>query len=324
MKIWQFLLVGIFLLMIFYSVNARLIEKRSIQSRVLEDILSVSSFLITDKMEKDLEELQEEGRTPYVWPEEININNGITSYDVNGMAVYHMNESGSFPQKILYLHGGAYVFDLGKNHIQFLDKLASDLNTSIHIPIYPLAPELSYRECYEKVFALYEKMLATTSSEDIILMGDSAGGGLALGLGLLIKERGLPQPGELILLSPWLDITLSNPLITEALDKKDKLLSPAFLIKTGKLWAAGDNPASYLLSPINGNLKGLAPVTIFIGTYELFFPDAQKLHNKLQTVGTKSQLKIYDKMQHVFPLFPTPEAKKATGEIIDIIRDNEK
>ncbi|HPF17586.1 MAG TPA: alpha/beta hydrolase [Thermotogota bacterium] len=319
MTIWMLLLTGIILYFIFYSVYARFVEKRSVISRIFQDSLTVGNFLFSSMMSKGLKTLQQKGRKPFVWPEK-KTKHSVAFYDVNGMDVYKLNETGGFPKKILYLHGGAYVFDLTNMHIRLVDSLASRMDSCIHIPNYPLAPEANYRESYEKMLALYEKLIERTPAEDVILMGDSAGGGFCLGLALLIKEKGLPQPGELILLSPWLDITMTNPLITKELEKKDKLLSVDFLTKAGKLWVGEDDPKSYLVSPINGDLEGLPPITIFTGTYDLLYPDVQRLHEKLKSIGAENELKAYDKMLHDFPIFPIPEGKQVIDEIIERIQ----
>lgn len=320
MTIWMLLLTGIILFFIFYSVYARFVEKRSVISRIFQDSLTVGNFLFSSMMAKGMKKLQQKGRTPFVWSEN-KTENSVALYDVNGMDVYQLNETGEFHKKILYLHGGAYIFDLSNFHIRLLDNLASRMDICIHIPNYPLAPESNYRESYEKMLALYEKLIERTPSEDVIFMGDSAGGGFCVGLALLIKEKGLPQPGELILLSPWLDITMSNPLITKQLERREKILSVDFLIKAGKLWVGEDDPKSYLVSPINGNLEGLPPITIFTGTYDLLFPDAQKLYEKLTSINVRSELKVYDKMLHDFAIFPIPEAKRVTDEIIELGSD---
>ncbi|MFW6263608.1 MAG: alpha/beta hydrolase, partial [Thermotogota bacterium] len=112
----------------------------------------------------------------------------------------------------------------------------------------------------------------------------------------------------------------SNPGITKQLEKREKILTVVFLIKAGKHWVGEDDPKSYLVSPINGDLEGLPPITIFTGTYDLLFPDAQKLHEKLKSMGGRSELKVYDKMLHDFAIFPIPEAKRATDEIIEKVR----
>ena len=319
MQIWMILLSGFVLYVIFYAVYARLVEKRSVLSRIFQDSLTVGNFVFSSMMVKGMKNLQKKGRKAFVWPEK-KAKESVTMYNVKGMDVYKMNETGEFSKKLLFFHGGAYIFDITNQHIRLLDDLASRMDMCIHIPNYPLAPEANYRKSYEKTLSLYEKLLTTTPAEDIILMGDSAGGGFCVGLALLIKEKDLPQPGELILLSPWLDITMTNPLITKELEKKEKLLSIDFLLKAGSLWVGEDDPKSYLVSPINGDLKGLPPITIFTGTYDLLFPDAQKLHEKLTAAGNKCELKIYDKMLHDFVIFPIPEAKQVTEEIIQKIR----
>lgn len=319
MIVWTLLLTGIVLYFVFYAVYARFFEKRSVLSRMIQDSLTLGNFVFSSMMAKGMKNLQKEGRKTFVWPEKRD-KQSVALYHVKGMAVYQMNETGELPKKILFLHGGAYIFDITNQHIRLLDHLATRMDMCIHIPIYPLAPEADYREAYEKMLALYERIVKTTAAEDIILMGDSAGGGFCLGLALLIKEKGLPQPGELILLSPWLDITMTNPLITKELEKKEKLLSTDFLIKAGKLWAGEDDPKSFLVSPINGDLKGLPPITVFTGTYDILFPDAQKLHEKLTAVGNNCELKIYDKMLHDFVIFPIPEANQVTEEIIQRIK----
>jgi len=313
------LLTGIVLYFIFYAVYARLVEKRSVISRIFQDSLTLGNFLFSNMMTKGMKNLQQKGRKPFVWPEK-KTKYSVAVYDVNGMDVYKLNENGDFPKKILYLHGGAYVFDLTKLHIRLVDSLASRLDSCIHIPNYPLAPEAKYHESYEKMLALYEKLIEGTPAEDMILMGDSAGGGFCLGLALLIKEKGLPQPGELILLSPWLDITMTNPLITKELKKKDKILSVDFLTKAGKLWVGEDDPRSYLVTPINGDLESLPPIAIFTGTDDLLYPDTQRLHEKLKSIGGKSELKVYDKMLHDFPIFPIPESVQVIEEIIERIQ----
>ena len=319
MQIWMILLSGFVLYVIFYAVYARFVEKRSVLSRIFQDSLTVGNFVFSSMMAKGMKNLQKKGRKAFVWPEK-KAKESVTMYNVKGMDVYQLNEIGDFPKKILYLHGGAYIFDITNQHIRLLDDLASRMDMCIHIPNYPLAPEANYSESYEKILALYERMLTTTPAKDIILMGDSAGGGFCVGLALLIKEKDLPQPGELILLSPWLDITMTNPLITKKLEKKDKLLSINFLLEAGKLWVGEDDPKSYLVSPINGDLEGLPPITVFTGTHDLLFPDVQKLNEKLTAAGNKCELKIYDKMLHDFVIFPIPEAKQVTEEIIQKIR----
>jgi acetyl esterase/lipase len=150
-------------------------------------------------------------------------------------------------------------------------------------------------------------------------MGDSAGGGLALALSQLLLKEGISQPGNIILLSPWLDVTLNNPKIA-ALKKFDPMLNLKLLIEAGKTYA-GDTPTSnYLVSPINGPIQGLGKISIFIGTHELFLPDARKFKARAKREKVDINYFEYPKMNHVFPVLPIPEARLAMKQIIDIIK----
>ncbi|MBI9104048.1 MAG: alpha/beta hydrolase [Spirochaetales bacterium] len=198
-------------------------------------------------------------------------------------------------------------------------KIATILDAEIIIPDYHLIPYSNHKEAYSSSLALYKNITKNVSSENIIIIGDSAGGGLSLGLTLLLKEKQLPLPQEVILLSPWLDITMSNPEISADLNRKDVMCNLDTLIYLGKLWADNEEHNNYLLSPINGDLTDLPCITIFVGTRELFLPDAKLLHNRLVEAGNHGKLHIYNEMIHVFQVLPIPEAEKSIREIIRII-----
>ncbi|HET9486082.1 MAG TPA: alpha/beta hydrolase, partial [Chryseosolibacter sp.] len=116
---------------------------------------------------------------------------------------------------ILYLHGGAYVQNFVRQHWTFLASLVEELHCSITAPDYPLAPRHTYREAFDMVIPLYKKLINMVSPKDVILMGDSAGGGFVLALSQYLHKRNVPQPGQLFLLSPWLDLTMKNPAIKD-------------------------------------------------------------------------------------------------------------
>nr|WP_239588230.1 alpha/beta hydrolase [Gracilibacillus alcaliphilus] len=165
---------------------------------------------------------------------------------------------------------------------------------------------------------IYEWILETADKENIILKGDSAGGGFALALAQLLLEKELPQPRHIILLSPWLDITMEN-LDAYALEQKDPMLGIYGLIQTGAAYAGYTDPNNYLLIPINGETNGLREITLFIGTHEAFLPDARKFRDRLTSQGVNMNYFEYPKMNHIFVLYPIPEAKKSTKEIVYII-----
>src|SRR5699024_8454420 len=189
----------------------------------------------------------------------------------------------------------------------------------IIVPIYPKAPNYTYKDSFKQVLPLYQEVIQQTDPASVYLMGDSAGGGFSLALAQLLLEKDLPQPRHIILLSPWLDIALDNPEINATLEKIDPMIGIYGAIELGKLYAGDTDRTYYLLSPIYGEIKGLAEITLFVGTRELILPDARKFRAIAKEQDVEIQYHEYSGMNHVFPVFPIPEAKKARKVIVEMI-----
>lgn len=273
-----------------------------------------------DGMAAYMEERRLANKCPTEPPPSVKMKSPIVKDVIDGMEVFYINKSSDKPIKqVLYLHGGGYIEQPVPEHWKFLDKLAGATGASITMPIYPKAPDYQYADTFGRLLPLYESMLSATEAKDIIFMGDSAGGGLALALAQYLSEKGLPQPGKLILLSPWLDITMENPDIM-SLDSKDPSLGIYGLIQMGKAWAGSAEPHNYMLSSIYGNVLGLGEIAIFVGGHEVLLPDIRKFKALAEAQNVKISYYEYPKMNHDFPLFPIPEAKKAQKQIADIIK----
>lgn len=226
----------------------------------------------------------------------------------------------SFNGKIIfYLHGGAYIAGITWPHWRFVKKISAKAGIKVALIDYPIAPEHCYTDTFEMVTSAYEVLLEDHAPSQIIFMGDSAGGGLALALAQALKQKQLPQPGKMILLSPWLDVTMSNPDI-DALEKQDTLLSKKVLITAGKHYANGADRRNPLISPIYGDFDGLAEIHLFIGTHDLLVADARKLNTRLQNTNAKFKYYEFDKMFHIWVFLPIPEAKTALNKIIEIVQ----
>ena len=150
-------------------------------------------------------------------------------------------------------------------------------------------------------------------------MGDSSGGGLALGLAEDFIVKKIKQPDELILLSPWVDITLENSNI-EKYEKIDPIVFPANDRIWGASWALGTDLKNYKVSPLYGNMLGLKKVSIFIGTREVLYPDVKILADIL--IDSKADVDVYvgKGLNHVYPIYPIPEAKTTLKIINKIIK----
>jgi acetyl esterase/lipase len=198
---------------------------------------------------------------------------------------------------ILYFHGGAYMSNLSKEHWKLIEKLINKTNATIVIPDYPLAPEASCKVTYDFIEGLFIDLIAEYPSKRIVFMGDSAGGGIALGFTQQLRDENIKQPEQIILFSPWLDVTMCNPLL-ERLDKKDHLLSIAGLKSAGQKYAANFDLKDFRVSPIYGNLTGLCRISIFTGTDDLLYADAQKFKQLMKEQNISFNYFEYPDMFH--------------------------
>jgi acetyl esterase/lipase len=214
----------------------------------------------------------------------------------------------------VYLHGGAYLAGISPQHWTLIGRLA-DAGVRVEVPLYGLAPQHSYREAYPFVHAVYRELVRDEPPGDVVLVGDSAGGGLALGLAQDLLTDGARRPDRLVLLSPWLDLTLGHPQIP-VYERYDPWLARPGLVEAGRAWAGGDDATAARLSPGNGPLQGLPPTSVFIGTREIAYPDAADFAEAAATAGVAVDLTVADGAVHVYPLVPTPEGAAGTRAVV--------
>lgn len=246
------------------------------------------------------------------------LKSAVAEESVNGSRVYTLSSSEAPDYIILYLHGGAYVNDANANYFKMCDKYAQKLNAEVIFPIYPLAPDHTWDETFAILTELYESRLQA-AAVPVIVMGDSAGGGLSVAFCEYLDELGLAQPDKLILFSPWMDISMSNPAVADY-EAADPMLSAYGLIEMGKCWAGDLDLHDYKVSPIFGDISCLQNVYLFVGTREIFYPDVTDFYGMLQELGVNTELVIGEGLNHVYPLYPIPEADDAFDQVCDFIR----
>ena len=140
---------------------------------------------------------------------------------------------------ILYFHGGSYVAEASTQHWEFIEKLAVDTNSTIIVPDYPLAPKYNYKDVFKMVIPLYKEIIERVDSNNLLLMGDSAGGGLSLALYEKLSQDNITLPKKNILISPWLDVRLENDKIDD-IEKYDNELNRKNLKLAGIAYASDD------------------------------------------------------------------------------------
>ncbi len=220
---------------------------------------------------------------------------------------------------VLYLHGGAYYWNISKHNWSFAEQLVDKSKATFIIPDYPLAPKANCEEVYEFISELYSDIRLQHPNKKIIIMGESAGGGLALGFAMWLRENKKTQPEQLILLAPWLDVTMTNPNLSE-IDENDKILGIKGLQIAGNGYAGDLSTKDYQVSPIYGNLSNLAKISLFVGTHDLFCADSRLLKDKMRKNGTVFNYFEYPKMFHGwFMVRKMKEAKSALSQICSLI-----
>jgi acetyl esterase/lipase len=224
---------------------------------------------------------------------------------------------------ILYFHGGAYMSNLTKEHWSLIEKLISKTGATIIVPDYPLAPEAGCKETYDFIEDLFKILITDYPAKRIIFMGDSAGGGLALGFTQKLRDENKKQPDQIIIFSPWLDVTLSNPIL-ERLDKEDNLLSITGLKNAGQKYAANLDLKDFRVSPIYGKLTGMCRISVFTGTRDILYADAQKLKQLMKEQNINFNYFEYPDMFHDWVIITSlKESQDVINKVDKLVNDYE-
>ena len=266
------------------------------------------------EMRSQLESVKNEEEPEYRIDRRYQFKNDIKTYSLGNMKYYVLNEHSDKKKTVIYLHGGAYVSQIMSFHWSFISKLAEETGYKVVVPIYPLIPYGNYKTAYRLLTELYRKFI----KDDVILMGDSAGGALCLGLYLYWHKLEYSLPDKVVTFSPWVDISLKNPEI-ESLRKKDPFLNIPRLMVCAEYWADGTEYKDFRLSPLFGDTSVFRGVTVFTGTDEILYPDLLDFYSLIE-LNPGCRLIVGEGMNHVYPLFPIPEAKKAFKQILEVIQ----
>ncbi|CAA9273213.1 MAG: Esterase [uncultured Blastococcus sp.] len=252
---------------------------------------------------------------PSAPPARLRRRHAVATRQVAGFDCHTVTPRGRPAQRAaVYLHGGAYISEISAQHWALVSRLA-DAGVRVEVPSYGLAPQHTHRDAYPFLTEVYRQLLTAVDADTVTVLGDSAGGGLALGLARTLAGADLPQPRRLVLIAPWLDLTMSNPGIP-AVEARDPWLRRAGLHEAAAAWAGGDDRTDPRLSPLNGPLTGLAPIDLYVGSRDICLPDALLLRDRADAEGTPVRLTVCEGAVHVYPLVPAPEGRAAARAIV--------
>lgn len=219
---------------------------------------------------------------------------------------------------IIYIHGGAYIYNLKSIHVGYCEELINNVNANIYLPLYELAPNGHTRAAMKMLLTLYRRLLK--EGKPIYIMGDSAGGNIALCFALYLKSVGEELPAALFPISPLCDFTITNPDLWELL-KTDIMLSDAMMNGATSMWPdngiASNNP---LVSPIHGDLTGFPPTLIFIGNADALYPDCVLMHQKLHEANVRTGMLVGNSLWHVACLFDMPCRQQWINEVVEFMK----
>ncbi|MEP2101973.1 MAG: alpha/beta hydrolase [Parasphingorhabdus sp.] len=243
----------------------------------------------------------------------------VTETDRDGHPIFTLSPKSGSHRRVLYIHGGAYVLDIQPGYWTLLGEIVHRTDATVVAPCYPLTPEHDWQQSYDWMMQVYDALVDEVGADNIIIMGDSAGAGFALGLTQILRDQGKAMPHKMVLLSPWLDVSMTDPM-QPALTKRDGILGIDGLRAAGEWWAGESGSVETApVSPLFGSVENLPPTAVFTGTFDLLWPDARKFKEKAEAADLSIDYFEFPTMQHVWMLFPIPEAKKARQQIADFI-----
>jgi epsilon-lactone hydrolase len=251
------------------------------------------------------------------------IPNGIVIQkdNIKGINAEWIIPDGAKQEKIiLYVHGGGYVSGSCSDHRGFVSKFANKCGVTTLLYEYRLAPEHPFPAALEDSITVYKELLSRGKKpENIIIAGESAGGGLALAILLALKEHKIKLPAAAVAISPWTDLTCSG---NSYRTKNSVSIAPLNSWTVFSKYYKGTNKADHpFISPLYGNLKELPPIFINSAENDELFDDGEQFYLKAKAAGVDITFKAGKGMVHCYPLLAPmfKEATEAMNEICEFI-----
>ncbi|MBL0309995.1 MAG: alpha/beta hydrolase [Bacteroidetes bacterium] len=247
------------------------------------------------------------------------------SFEINGIeAEWIYPKSADESKVLLYFHGGGYAACSINTHRSLVSRILKHAGIKGLMINYRLAPEHPYPAAIEDAFTAYQWLLQSGyKPEQIAFGGDSAGGGLAIGALLYIRDNNMTMPKCVLAISPWLDHTFSG-LSYHSLKEIDPMLIQEGLPIWSKNYLGDADPRSPYASPIFHNLSGLPPVYVQVGEEEIILDDSTRFADKAKAEGVDVTIEIFPKLFHVFQAFwlVLPAARKANRKLGEFLKSH--
>lgn len=217
---------------------------------------------------------------------------------------------------VIYIHGGAFVYGPVDYHWDAVKKIVSKTSCTLWMLDYPKAPENKIETISENIRKVYMEAVEKYSSENIILIGDSVGGSLILSLVQNFIEEKTEYPANLILISPVMDASFSNPEIDE-IERLDPILSKAGALSAKKMCAVNNDLSDQEISPINGSFEDFPRTLLFMAERDITYPDQKRAVLRMKEAGVDLETIVGKDMPHIWPILPLlKEGEMAFNKLI--------
>lgn len=307
-------------------------NKASIQGRLIRDLIAqAADSNLMGKQIKSGEFRKRAGECDKPWkcPQHLS----FTVVEKNGCRLELLQEKekdkSNTDKVILQVHGGGYIGGM-HNAYRMFAKLYNQVSQGMSVLTvdYRIAPKYPYPAALEDTFTAYDYLLSQGwNPQEIILAGDSAGGGLAMGFCHYLKDNGMELPGGIIAMSPWTDLTASGESYIINFKKDPLFGNTNESMLYNRDYAGKNDVTNPYISPLFGDFTGFPPMLIQVGSYEMLLSDSVRVAEKARQQGVKVHLSIYEGMFHLFQMAAKilPESKRAwkeIGKFMDIMLDD--
>ena len=289
----------------------------SIQARAFAFILRTTGFVRKNftggpTLRQSIEKARQAPRQLPTAKQRAKLNIREEAFD--GHPVWHIAPKQGGTRTLLYFHGGGYVYAASNFHWGFLCHLAEAHNISIIAPLYPLAPEHSAETTTRFALEIYRQVLASCSAEDLVVGGDSAGGGLTAATLMAARDAGMPMPARALLICPWLNAEPDHP-DQAIIEPRDAILTRSGISDAGRIYAGPLSVQDPRVSPIHGDWSGFPPLYVLSGGDDILVADARALQARLPDHDYQEEAG----MIHDWPIFTFPESRAAQKRMAEFI-----
>lgn len=302
-------------------------NETSIRGKVIRDLIAhvTDDHLIGKKIKSgELRKNIGTSEPPWKCPDCFSLT--VISMETFGMELLEAKNNPRRDKIILQLHGGGYIGGM-RNAYRMFAGLYNEVSRGMSVLTvdYRVAPEQPYPAALQDAYAAYEWLIDQGwFSEQIILAGDSAGGGLAMALCHYLKDRGRQLPCGIIAMSPWTDLTASGASYDTNYERDPLFGRTRDSLIYNRDYVGENDPMSAYISPLFGDFREFPPMLLQVGSYEMLLSDSVDVAAKARAQGVKVRLSIYEGMFHVFQMAAKmlPESKKAwveIGRFIDVL-----